>query len=78
MLNFSNFTSAKEYLAHFQSSGNIPETKDLLKRSHSETEIRTTHSRIILGEILSSPAALDLHNWFRCKKKQSAINPREA
>jgi len=27
-------------LAHFQSSGNIPETKDLLKRSHSETEIR--------------------------------------
>ena len=55
-------------LAHFQSSGNIPETKDLLKRSHSETEIRLAHSRIILVEILSRPVALHLHNLFRCKK----------
>ena len=50
-------------LAHFQSS---PESKDLLKRSHRETEIRSAHSRIILAEILSRPVALDLHNLFRC------------
>ena len=46
-------------LAHFQSSENIPESKDLLKR---ETEIRSAHSRIILLEILSRPVALDLHH----------------
>ena len=55
-------------LAHFQSPGNIPETKALLKRSHSETEIRSAHSCIILAETLSSPVALDLGNLFRCKK----------
>ena len=55
-------------LAHFQSLGNIPESKDLLKRSHRETEIRLAHSRIILTEILSIPVALDLHNLFRCEK----------
>ena len=55
-------------LAHFQSSGNIPESKDLFKRSHRETEIRSAHSRIILAEILSRPVALDLHNLFRCEK----------
>ena len=55
-------------LAHFQSSGNIPESKDLSKRSHKETEIRSARSRIILAEILSRPVALDLHNLFRCEK----------
>ena len=53
-------------LARFQSSGNIPESKDLSKRSHKETEIRSARSRIILAEILSRPVALDLHNLFRC------------
>ena len=55
-------------LAHFQSSGNIPESKDLLKRSHRETEIRSAYSRIILAEMLSRPVALDVHNVFRCDK----------
>ena len=55
-------------LAHFQSSGNIPECKDLLQRSHRETETRSAHSRIILAEILSRPFALDLHNLFGCEK----------
>ena len=60
-------------LAHFQSSGNIPETKDLLKRAHSETEIRSAHSRTILAEILSKPVALDLHNLFRCEKRKNSV-----
>ena len=55
-------------LAHFQLSGNIPKSKDLLKRSHRETEIRLAHSLIILAEITSRPVALDLHNLFRCEK----------
>ena len=55
-------------LARFQSSGNIPESKDLSKRSHKETEIRSARSPIILAEILSRPVALDLHNLFRCEK----------
>ena len=46
----------------------ISESKDLLQRSHRETEIRSAHSRIILAEILSRPFALDLHNLFRCEK----------
>ena len=52
----------------FPIAGKQPESKDLLKRSHRETEIRSAHSRIILAEILSRPVALDLHNLFRCEK----------
>ena len=46
----------------------MPGTKDLLRRSHDETEIRSAHSRIILAEILSRPVALDWCNFLkRCK-----------
>ena len=57
-------------LAHFQSSGNTPEIKDLLNRSYKEIEIRSAHSRINLAEILPRPVALDLGNLFRCAKKK--------
>ena len=46
----------------------MPESKDLFKRSHKETQIRSAHSRIILAEILSRAVALDLHNLFRSEK----------
>ena len=59
-------------LARFQSSGNIPESKDLSKRSHKETEIRSARSRIILAEILSRPVALDLHNLFMWENNTTA------
>ena len=58
-------------LAHFQSSGNTPEIKDLLKRSYKEIEIRSAHSRINPAEILPRPVALDLGNLFRCTKKNT-------
>ena len=45
-------------LAHFQSSGNMPDIRDLLNRSYNGPRIISAHSRINLAEILSSPVAL--------------------
>ena len=56
-------------LALFQLSGNIPKSKDLLKMSHRETEIRSSHPRTILAVILSRPVALDLINVLDVKKQ---------
>ena len=51
-------------LALFQSSGNKPELKELLKMVHKRIEIRSAHSRISLAEILLRPVALDLDNYY--------------
>ena len=51
-------------LAHFQSSGNIAELRDLLKMLHRGVEIRSAHSRISLAEMLLRPIALDVDSLF--------------
>ena len=64
-------------LAHLQSSGNTPETKDLLKWSHTETEIRSAHSQIILAEIVSRPGGLKLDNLFKVKLNNTTASRKE-
>ena len=51
-------------LAHFQSSGNMPDIRDLLNRSFNGPGIISAHSRINLAEILSSPVALVFDHLF--------------
>ena len=64
-------------LAHFQSSGNMPDIRDLLNRSYNGPGIISAHSRINLAEILSSPVALVFDNPFRWVKTSLVVVGRK-